>query len=543
MEVFMHNLPSDLTEAGLNIQLEPFMKQLAIVDYLGEKPKKRRFGYITFLYQQDGEKFLAVHGQEDLPQGKFTHERSHAKARLVFMGAEIVCKISRRLPQGLALKTLAYAAEQRKKPAQEVQEEGCAISFKMLAFSCGLCTFVGDRLTFVPEVQWGDGGIVRVTKRNMVVKVDNNRLIRIPLNTIVELVWFRDGSLTLTLSTVPLFFSDISPIEKLMAGLLGINVTGNNYGNASEASRSRLCALGEKHAEVVGQCLVYQFNVSPVDLSRKIEDLKRREITITRYDLAIQRTAPIYMGEFAPQLKALMGELANYTKNNSLPFGVLFQLQALAYNAYLHPATVLGLTKQLHRIFRDDKAAGKTTISVDAMRKLFDMIDWPLPHGVATDFEVSSLVAAIKQNEQEIQEGVVQRDGLFGPTQTLVRVNRVMVTPTRITLHGPEMVPKNRILRKFPNHHEYLIRGQFCDESGQDLYFNPRVSYDEVYAKFKRVLKRGIQIAGRTYTFLGFSHSSLRSHSVWVSFVIEDVPGMHLGLPLILLLVLLAVHR
>jgi hypothetical protein len=212
-----------------------------------------------------------------------------------------------------------------------------------------------------------------------------------------------------------------------------------------------------------------------------------------------------------------MKELADYTKNNSLPFGVLFQLQALAYNAYLHPATVMSLTKELRHIFRDDKTARKRPISVDAMKKLFDTIDWPLPHGIPEYFEVSSLVAALKQNEQEIQEGLAQRDGLFGPTQNLARINRVMVTPTRITLHGPEMEPKNRILRKFPNHHDHFIRVQFCDENGQDLYFNPRVSYDDIYARFKNVLKHGIQIAGRTYTFLGFSHSSLRSHSVWVS--------------------------
>jgi hypothetical protein len=41
MEVFMRNLPIDLNEDGLKTQLEPFMKQLHIVDFICEKPKKK----------------------------------------------------------------------------------------------------------------------------------------------------------------------------------------------------------------------------------------------------------------------------------------------------------------------------------------------------------------------------------------------------------------------------------------------------------------------------------------------------------------------
>lgn len=517
----MHNLPRDLTDDGLRIQLEPFMKQLAIVDYLCEKPKRKPFGNVTFLDRRNGERFLSVHGQEVLSQGPFTRGRQPLKAKLQFMGTNIFCTPSRHQPQEFALKTLKHAAEQREKPPQRVEEEELSVSFSMRAFSCGHCTFDGDQLAYVPEVQWFDKGIMRFSKRNMVVKLDNKRIIRIPLNTVVSLVWFRDGSLTLTLSTVPLFFSDVPSMETILGQLLGVHLCSNTNSHVAEPNRSRLCSLGEKHAEVVGFCLVYQFSVSPEDLSRKIEELNRRGITIVRYDLS--RTPLIDTGEFTRQLNDLKGELADYTKNNSLPFDVLYQLQALAYNTYLHPVTVLGLAKELCRMFRSDKATEKKVISVDAMRKLFDMIDWPFPHGEPTDFEVNSLVATLKRNEQEIRDGFAQRDGLFSSNQNLARINRVIATPTRITLHGPEMVPKNRILRKFPNHHEYFIRVQFCDENGQDLYFNPQVGYDDIYTRFKGILKRGIQIAGRTYSFLGFSHSSLRSHSVWVNFMTQNV--------------------
>lgn len=145
------------------------------------------------------------------------------------------------------------------------------------------------------------------------------------------------------------------------------------------------------------------------------------------------------------------------------------------------------------------------------------MIPWPFPHEDPTNLEVGDLMAALRQNEKDIQLGLVQGQGVLGPTQNLALIHKVMVTPTRVTLHGPEPEPFNRVLRRFPNHHDNFIRVQFCDEEGGDLYFNSKVNIDDVLSRFKNVLTRGIQIAGRTYSFLGWSHSSLRSHSVWAS--------------------------
>lgn len=81
---------------------------------------------------------------------------------------------------------------------------------------------------------------------------------------------------------------------------------------------------------------------------------------------------------------------------------------------------------------------------------------------------------------------------------------------------GPELEHENRVLRKFSKHHDRFIRVQFCDEEGQDFRFSARTSLDQIYDRFKNIFgPNGINIAGRKYTFLGWSHSSLRSHSVW----------------------------
>lgn len=515
------------------------MKRLSIDNYLCEKPKRKSFGNITFLNPRDGEVFLAVHGQNDLPpQGLFMRGRPRPQSNLQFMGTDVYCKLSNRKPQEFALRTIEHTVEERKKPSQTVvEEEESSLYFNLHDFSCGHCSFYSGQLAYIAEVHWWDRGTVKFTKRNMLIKLDRRILIRVPLNTVIHLVWSVDGSLTVTLSTAPLFFRNETSVDQLAAQLLNTGLKGRNNGNLAGPNRTRLCSLEGKHADVVGQCLVYQFHVSALDFSSNIQELKTKyEITLIRDDLPVLHVPPVSLGEFTFQLKALRKELADYTRDNSLPFGILFQLQALAYNAYLHPATVLSLAKTLRRDFKSRKAEGKRPISVDAMRKLFDMIDWPSPHGDPEDFQVSSLFMALLENEHEIQEGFAQRNGLFGPTQNLARIHKVTVTPTRITLHGPEMEPNNRILRKFPNHHDYFIRVQFCDENGQDLYFNPRISYDDIFTRFKNVMKRGIEIAGRTYTFLGFSHSSLRSHSVWVSFAIflsppHNIPGLIITAP------------
>ena len=72
------------------------------------------------------------------------------------------------------------------------------------------------------------------------------------------------------------------------------------------------------------------------------------------------------------------------------------------------------------------------------------------------------------------------------------------------------------MLRKYPNNHDCFIRVQFTDEDGERVQFNSAVSNDLIYnERFKGILRNGVNVAGRQYSFLGHSHSSLRSQSCW----------------------------
>lgn len=512
MEVFLHNLPIHLSEDKLKDLLDPFLERLHVADYLCEKPKRKQIGNVTFLNRIDGENFLKTYGEEKICTGQHKHTRHCFMSNLNLMGVGVFCKLSNRDPQPFALKSLALEAEQREnRSLPSIDNQGPVTLLYLLDSSCGYCTFADDHLVYVPEVRWPGAGTLKFTKRSIIAKINGEFIISIPISTVIELVWFSNGSLTFTLSTVPQFFSTNDPLASIL-GALSIGAKGS----FSPADRNRLCSLGNRHADVVGQCLVYQFIVPPMDLPKWIAEIKSLEITVVRYDLSMSKAISVKTGLFHLQLVCLKKMLAEFTREGSLPFEILFQLQALAYNAYLHPATVLGLAAELQLMFKKSREAGKRPLSSHSIQKMFDMIDWPRPFGDPAEFEVKGLVELLKQNEQEIQDGFSLRRGLFDASGNMARIFRVMVTPSRITLHGPELEPNNRILRKFPNHHDYFIRVQFCDENGQDVHFNPRVNNDYISSRFKYILANGIEIAGRTYTFLGFSHSSLRSHSAWV---------------------------
>lgn len=547
MEIHTTGWPQHLPEEAVKKRLQPFMDVLGIQEHTFscDKPRNQPWANLTFLDVSKAQSFLHKHGTQTLPpQGQVgtgytangfgNHRRQRGvqrKARLKLMGCEIFCSVSKSTsnpnavpgkPNDVTLRGLKHAAAEKLNPTRRIEIAKGPLVFEVAAISCGHTAFVGDNLVYIPEVEFQDVGTAKFTKQTLLIKLESHRIIRIPLETVQDLVCSFQHTLTITLAEEPSFFEDMSEIDTMMRQLV-ISV-GGRPGNLGP-TRTRLCALDDRHAKVVGQCLVYQLRLSGDSLQRKIHSLKRHEvIPFVSYDLLTERTAPLHLGPSSKAMSRLMKDLAVDAYPDQLPFGILFQLQAMATNAYYHPGTVLALAKQLRRIFLADKAAGRRPISVDAMKKLMKETPWPKPHGDPSMFEVQAIVEYLRETEDKMVSNEVFRRALMGPTRNLALIHRVTITPTRSTLHGPELETNNRILRKYPDHHEYFLRLQFCDENGEDLFFNPKVSNDKIYDRFKDVFRNGFMIAGRKYDFLGFSHSSLRSHSAWVSLFLHFHP-------------------
>lgn len=532
----MHNLPEDLTVGGLKVQLEPFLRDLGIVDFHCEKPGKRRFGHITFLHKSDGDKFLARHGEEFLPnQGPPNSFRAHhggngrrgqrgdrprTRPRLSIMGKGVHCRLSDRTADEITLRTLAGAAEDRVTQPEAPKEESTV--FDLQSLSCGHNQFVHGEMTFVSERSLSEPGMVKFFKRKLVIDLRTSQVqIRIPFSSIVEMVQgTTDSSLLIALSTPPVILTpkltlNLPSKTELPLSLASLSLLASlNLGPSATDGWYRALAIDSLHKHSAPYCLVYRLKLSPADFHAKMKKVASTElITITRYNVRAELGDH---GVYAQCVKALKEQLELYNSQTALPFGILFSLQALVHNGYLHPATVSKLAERLRGMWKAPGKKGKNApISVDAMKKLFEWIEYPRPFGDPSQFEVDALVEMLHDAEREIQEGSLLRSSVVGDNDNLTWTYRAFVSPTRTTLHGPEVTTKNRILRKFPEHQDCFIRVQFGDENGEDLFFNAKVSLDQIYDRFKQVLKDGIHVAGRTYSFLGFSHSSLRAHSAW----------------------------
>jgi hypothetical protein len=199
-----------------------------------------------------------------------------------------------------------------------------------------------------------------------------------------------------------------------------------------------------------------------------------------------------------------------------LPFPLVFQMQKLAQNNYLSPAMVLELLPEIREITaRSDKS-----VAISAVRRLCSQIDFAGPDAEAADFHIDALLELLRDNEASFKRDGISVDtaGTQTRSDNVAIIHRAKVTPAGVYLYGPEPEANNRVLRKYPEHHEYFLRVQFCDEDGKPVRFNPKISHDKIFnGRFKDILGLGggIDIGGRRFEFLGFSHSSLRAQSCW----------------------------
>lgn len=154
-------------------------------------------------------------------------------------------------------------------------------------------------------------------------------------------------------------------------------------------------------------------------------------------------------------------------------------------------------------------------ISVIAIKNFAENIPYPGPEIEASTYTHAALVETLEYYEMKAKR---EEDWMAvkRASENIAIIHRATVTPGGIFLSGPEAENKNRILRKYPLHHDNFLRVQFTDEDREPVRYSPVYDQESIwYGRFKRVLEGGIVIAGRKYAFLGFSHSSLRAQTCW----------------------------
>ncbi|KAF2748788.1 RdRP-domain-containing protein [Sporormia fimetaria CBS 119925] len=506
MDVFLQNVPPHLSEHALRKQLDPYLKNLNIQDWHCHKPKGRNFGNITFLSPQQAEQFLQCFAT-------FTP--------LLIFKTIVKCKRNNRgAPDPFLLRSLTKAAADREIERSQPQAPERKVVFQTTEVSCGFFTYSSGQVCYSSEVNWpAAGGQAQFGKYSIRVTFDGvngKQRIDIPYRIVDNLVVSSSAcTLTLTLWESPRLYrvhgtagsTRGDPSTMTIEALLAITLSMKTGPRIQKSRLSFLPGGIGDHQDIIGQTSVYKLSVSPADFMESVRSVMDRGLlTVHLQDIPL---TPAYALRFKCGLTDLENKIAGLA--HVAPFDIIFQMEALAKNGYLLPWTVSELIDKWWNSYQ----AFNIEISSAAVKKLFSQIDFA---GVGVDssmFDPDELWRYVLANEEEVKTGRSLQLISAKARHNLVPIYKVNVTPTRTILHGPEPEAKNRILRRFPDHTDYFVRVQFSEEDGSDLMFNATISNDEIFERFRTIFREGINIAGRQYGFLGFSHSSLRGHSAW----------------------------
>jgi hypothetical protein len=367
-----------------------------------------------------------------------------------------------------------------------------------------------DTLVFVRQNSLDVKGVAKFGRRTLTLTLLQDYRIDISYDTIQDLVaGASDTSLTLVLIETPRFYA------KQVQAQFG-------YGSQfTKWERQSHLGIWPAHEKYVAHCLVYQITLAS-HYMETLENLRSRDIiAVTRQNLPVLKNPRPFEEDYSTCMSKFEGSIRSAGapgRTRLLPFVILFQLQALVWNNYLHPVTATKMLEIMETVAKDCKRSGDALpFTTDSMKQLFQKIPYPCPGVEPQDLFAGELVAIVIEAELKLRAEDQTRTLHYGAKlpNHQAWVLKAMVTPTRITLHGPDPENKNRVLRMFPKHSDYFLRVIFGDEDGQDLALTSNVKNSMIFERYRKVMKDGIQIAGRKFEFLGFSHSSLRSHSAW----------------------------
>ncbi|KAF3927885.1 hypothetical protein ABW20_dc0105360 [Dactylellina cionopaga] len=270
----------------------------------------------------------------------------------------------------------------------------------------------------------------------------------------------------------------------------------------------RVSALEPLHEEIAPFCFVYRFKL------RDSHDTIRL-IAIS----AIPGFPEVTEGQTFYQVPPYTFQRSMATLQEQLrglPFDVAYQLQAIVVKGLLLPPNVkelLGVVRQAVNTYGDEETAAVIKFWREKMEPQLnsdDPIQW-LSANILSGF-----IKALEN--RKLSKDVILQMKLYRKENHAL-IHRVYITPAGMWLDGPALEPMNRVLREHKTHLNHFIRVSFVEEGRGQLCFergvDSKLIYGERFLPFMLPGSDLLKIAGRTFSFLGFSQSSLRSQTVW----------------------------
>jgi hypothetical protein len=509
MDIFVRNVPDQSTGKQLHKFLLPHMRALGTDVFNCNKFKNKKLALVTVLEPVLAHRFLAMYGDN---AGRSPTQNPQ---KLTYLGQPLYFSAGNKQPDPVLLQSLRKEAKDKAKNTQKaLPTTRLEREYPYLSLSCGVWDYEGTKLSFIYHFHDARRGRVMFGKQALalVVEPDNGLRSRyrvdFPYNSIqsITLGNFQDSSLTFTLAEAPRIF-EISEFDQMLQALLNNLHIGSR--TRTVPKRKRISSLGPTHDTIVSSCFVYRILLAEPSSLRHIDNLLKQG---QKLPPSISCPTSIMKAKmsFHHEMQALLLALKNPSEPPS--FGVKFQMQRLAQNGFLAPALVLKLLPEVTRIC----ARSGGVICIEAVRKLFRQIPYAGPDADPNAFDLETLLQLLLGNEETATANGCPMFDLTQQHSHIALIHKATVTPTGVFLEGPEPETKNRVLRKYALHTDFFLRVSFLDEDGVPLRFDKHVLLDEIYhQRFKGVLSAFIEVAGRKFEFLGFSHSSLREQTCW----------------------------
>ncbi|PPJ51825.1 hypothetical protein CBER1_09772 [Cercospora berteroae] len=524
MDIYVSSLPHSITQRELERTFDRPLQQCGVHQYHIEKFRGKPSANITVLDVSAGEAFLKAFG---------TNFSGRPVLPLRYGNRQLHIAKSRNEPSDFSLRALMHEQTmqlQKPKPPPEAARPRASNDFLCHVLQCGNWQYSKDarlrsqpKLIFITHASHHVSGKVIFGRREARVILDVTGTLKhridIPYQDCHEIVLGTSDapSVTFTCYTAPKMyefdmFDDHDGLGPLLAQMAAANLGSRPPQHTSQpAKKHRIPSLNPAHARAVGHCFVYRIGLRDRTKLSNIRTIVSRSEKCTV--LGLKTAVDIPRETMDAAFTRLNHELSDQGRYGNRPFPLLFQIDRLARNGFLPPDKVADLLPRISRIHRTHGLHE----TVSGLRLFARNLPIPGPESQAQDFSIGAL--------EEMLETCVAGYDAYAPDNPyelakryshINLIHKVVITPTSIRLEGPEPEPTNRVLRQHSDNTDHFVRVLFQEESGGRVSHDWNSNYDRIYhERFKGILDNSILIAGKAFSFLGFSHSSLRSQSCW----------------------------
>ena len=491
MNVFVKNLPGQMTEKQADNYFKPHLKKFGIKFYHCGMLKSQGCAILTILDVSRAEQFLYTHGQLRAGPKGFQAVRQ----KLFHQNKPVHCSLSNKPPDRFLVSSLdKQRKDEQKKPVKVKENQTQSRLFETSDVWCGIWDYINNDLAFADYYQATRQGRIVFASQGLFITLDAipyenqpKNFLEIPYKIVHSIVvgTVQDPTITFSLIEPPKIFEYIPPREFKPTNDLNdmlVRMLLTNTKQESPITRKRICQLDGAHAKVVSSCLCYRFRICNAAEISMIKTLKQ----LTDLGLITLLTPSFTPRPFEVQMAVLKEALSD----PSTPFELSFQMQKLAQNGALSPLRVYKLLKAINKVRTDNNARSFT----NAVHQLHGQLPFAGPATDDCEFAVDSLMEVLKRRSQHNSQVDTEEN------ENTILVHKAFVTPTRIYLDGPAPEVKNRVLRKYAAFSSFFLSVSFTDEDGETFRFDRKTSMHAIYEEpFKNVLKDSIAIAGRFF--------------------------------------------